>query len=489
MLVNYAASLYRLVIAIAFVVLIARKLSVYEFGLWGIAFSLANVFSIPTSIWMGWARRFVARGVRGAIATSIVLNVAYVALVSPIYLLVSWLVSLPIGGFEYLALYGLGLLIVLVLYSGFSGLSDVLAPEVTGYATGMVPTLRLGLAVVLVLFLHMGLAGAFISVIVARSVGAAFHAFMLLRKGLLTWDGLSKELALNWFKRAYVSIIGVVNAQLRNIDRTIVAVIAGSATPAAYLGAAYTARTPIGEAGRSVSLVLAARLLREARGEDVVEALRMCFVFVGYVLVTLVVIGKPILSLLNPKYVVAYPAFVLTALGVAVSNISNIYVTSSTASETADLDLDASLIRTRLVRTPLAVLGFNAVALAGASVVAWFLRGDAVAAATVYPAAWLLASIGVGVVARRHALEAVRIRFPWREALAVAAASLVSGLAYLALGAQELVVTSFWDQAPLLLGYVVVGLACYLLVLFVLSEWFRELVRAIVNEVLRVFGV
>ncbi|NPA97522.1 MAG: hypothetical protein GXO32_07985, partial [Crenarchaeota archaeon] len=102
-LVNYAASLYRVLAAVAFAIIVVRKLGVYQFGIWTIAFSLSSFFAFPATTWLYWMSRFLARGYSESLATGGVITGAYAALASALYIATAWLVSLRVGGFSYLA--------------------------------------------------------------------------------------------------------------------------------------------------------------------------------------------------------------------------------------------------------------------------------------------------------------------------------------------------------------------------------------------------
>ncbi|RLE77161.1 MAG: hypothetical protein DRJ56_02870, partial [Thermoprotei archaeon] len=64
---------------------------------------------------------------------------------------------------------------------------------------------------------------------------------------------------------------------------------------------------------------------------------------------------------------------------------------------------------------------------------------------------------------------------PRREALAAAAASIAALSYYLLVGAHDLVIRSFWADAPVLLAHIVVAAAIYLCALLACSPWARAM--------------
>ena len=481
-LVNYAASLYRLAASIMFIVIIARKLSVTEFGIWSVVFSLTTFFTMPMNLWMFWANRFIARSVKGALATSFIVTLLSMLMISPIYFVVSWLISLSIGGFIYLTIYGLVLLLSTMFLRYLNSISGVLAPELNGYTTGFISTLRILVAYVLVVVLKFGLSGALLTVIVVRSLGALLNVVMLLRRKLIMWDGFSKNLAITWIKRFYIPLMRVLASQIRNLDRTIIALLTGSPIPSAYLNAAYTSRTPISEGGRAVTLSLSARLLRTPNSRDVEEIMKMFALFTGFMAVTLIMLSKPILSLLNPKYINVYVVFMISVVTEIVYGVTNILMVTSMATERRDLNLNLSLASTRLVRTPLVNFVSTFLGLMIASIIIFLVKEDYVLATMIFPITWLIASIITALIVRTHVKEAIHVNIPWRELSSIAISSTFSAITYIALSSWSIVVKSFWSDAPVLLLHILISLSVYVIVLLVLSKWFRWLITVAIKE-------
>lgn len=68
--INFVAAIVSLLISFGFVVVITRRLSVEEFGLWALISALVSYPLMPTSIWGYWYPRFVARGVPKSTGTA-----------------------------------------------------------------------------------------------------------------------------------------------------------------------------------------------------------------------------------------------------------------------------------------------------------------------------------------------------------------------------------------------------------------------------------
>ncbi len=484
-LVNYLASIYRLVAAVAFAIIVIRKLGIYEFGIWTIAFSLANFFSLPSTTWLYWTSRFVARGFKEAAPTGGALTAIYALVASGLFEVAAWLVSRSVGGFEYLATYGLALMLSMLLNGWLGSIVDVVKPEVSGYSGFIFHSARVALAYILVALMHAGLSGAFVAVISARLITIAFLAASMKRCGVNLVGKPSRELAISWLKRAYIPFLNALDAQVRSFDRTLAAAISGSASVAAFMGAAYVAQTPVGSAGASVVAPLRARLLRKPSAKDIEEATRMVMLFGCYTLATLATLAVPILTLLNPRYASAYIPFILAAVTSFIQSFSLIYITASIASEKSDLELNKSLLRTRLFRTPLAKLAIDLAAL-GTGCIATYLTKDLgpVAIATAFIAAWLVASIAIAAVAKKHLSEEIETKFPWRDAATFTIATIATIATYIALKATNITIESFWRDTPKLLTAITIGACTYIATLYITSPWFRQLTKLTITKII-----
>lgn len=89
-IVNYSAMIYRMLVAIGFIV-VARRLSVDEFSLWGIVWSTSLMLASLTGFWGFWAQRFIVRGIRGAFGTSLLLCLVYWIVGGAVYVGISFL--------------------------------------------------------------------------------------------------------------------------------------------------------------------------------------------------------------------------------------------------------------------------------------------------------------------------------------------------------------------------------------------------------------
>jgi len=494
--VNFAAAIVSLLVSFGFVVVVTRRLSVEEFGLWALISTLASYPLIPTSIWGYWYPRFVARDVPKSAGTAFAISLCYLPLALAIYVLAShWLCNLVVGwGFWIAATFGSLLVILSLVGRVVSGAASTYAPEVLGYSTPVYDVLRLPLAYFFVVVLHLNLSGALLAVLLASAISTLTALTILVRKGL-RWGGVDFGLAKRWFKGFSIPLLGVFDGMLVNADRVLLAGLCGSEGPVAYMSASYSLRDQIAY-GRATAAGLYARMLRGGSAIDVEEITRLYFAITAFMFTSVICLSHPLLSLLNPVYRDAYWVVWVASLYVFVEGFFGIFYSVVSGREEVDLKPEISIgdyVRSRLFKWGFVSLIMHALGLAiGTALLLAFLHGDlgVVSLASAYPVGWLAGLLVLAPSLYKLTKKAVDFKFPWRDAVPFIIASLCSASCYLALGSYTIEVTSLWRDAPVLLAHVAMAGAAYFAVGYAFSPWLRKLVKEIrgfvFTEVLRV---
>jgi hypothetical protein len=490
------AAIVSLLISFGFVVVITRRLSIEEFGMWALISTLANYPLMPASIWGYWYPRFVARGIPKSTGTAFVVNLCYLPLALAIYIPASyWLCSFVVGwGFEVAAIFG-SLLIVLNLVGGIVGnIATTYAPEVPGYSSLVYDVLRLPLAYLLVVVLRLGLSGALLAAFLA-SVASTMIALMILVKRGLRWDGVDFGLAKRWFKGFSIPLLGIFDSMLINADRILLAGLSSSEGPVAYMSASYSLRNQI-VYGRATAAGLYAKMLHGGSVGDVEEITRLYFAITAFMFTSILYLSYPLLSLLNPVYRDAYWVVWVASVYVFIEGFLGIFYSVVSGREKVDLKPEVSIsdyVKSRLFKWGLASLMTHVLGLAiGTTLLLTFLSGGlgVVFLASAYPVGWLIALLAFVPLFYTLTREVVDFEFPWRDVAPFIVASLCSASCYFALGSHAIAVMSFWHDAPILLAHIAMAGAVYFVVSCVLSPWLRKLIKEVrsfvFTEILRV---
>jgi hypothetical protein len=494
--VNFVAAIVSLFISFGFVVVIIRRLSIEEFGLWALISALVSYPLMPANIWGYWYPRFVARGTPKSTGTAFVVSLCYLPLALAIYIPASyWLCNFVVGwGFEVAAIFG-SLLIILSLMGGIvSNIATTCAPEVPGYSSLVYDVLRLPLAYFFVVMLRLGLSGALLAAFLANVASTIIALMILVKKGL-KWDGVDFGLAKRWFKGFSIPLLGVFDGMLINADRILLAGLSNSENPVAYMSVSYSLRNQI-VYGRATATGLYARMLRGGSASDVEEITRLYFAITAFMFTSIICLPYPLLSLLNPAYQDAYWVVWIASVYVFIEGFFGIFYSAVSGREKVDLKPEVSIsdyIKSKLFKWGFAGLIMHALGLAiGTVFLLTFLSRDlgVVFLASAYPVGWLIGLLAFVPFFYKLMKEVVDFEFPWRDMVPFIVASLCSASCYFALGSHTITVMSFWYDAPILLAHVAIASVVYFAVGYALSPWLRKLVKEVrsfvFTEVLRV---
>ncbi|MCD6340350.1 MAG: hypothetical protein J7L51_00155 [Desulfurococcales archaeon] len=479
-LINYASTIYRMLVAIGFVVVVARRLSVSEFGLWGIMLSASLMLSMPVSIWAFWSRRYYVRGKPEASGTGVWLTLIYSVPLTLAYIGLAYFENYVIGWGLTELLIALPIPLLMAMDTYLTAFSAVIKPELVGYKRVVYETLRLAVAYVTVVILGFRYVGAVLALAVALLTAIIFSVGVLIKYNAINLK-FSLRLVKEWFKASYVPLIGIVNGFLRNALRVIASWVTGSEVPAAYLNVALAAQSPMQASGAAATPALYARMLRERRASDVEESMRLLFLTGMYMLVIFTALSKPIASLYSPQYVEVSILIVITALYSLVNALFSVCSAALTGAELVDVEGIKShreIIHSSLFKVPLVALLATVSAYAISIPSGYILSANYLLVASLFLLAFLLTSVASFVVIYRMAVKEMAFKFPIREALATAISAILMAIYFLALKVNDVTVTRFWTDAPYLLIHIIIGSLIYVATLALTSKWFRSLLKS-----------
>ncbi len=493
-IVNFTANIARLIVSLGFVVIVTRRLSVEEFGLWAIILALVNYPIMPISFWNYWCSRFVARRIPRSLGTGIAVTLSYLPLALLVYCLAAYAMYVfVIGwGLSTMLIFGVLLVVIIAFRNVFSGISQAYAPEVLGYGSLVYEFLRLPLAFLLVVLLCLRLDGALLTMVISHLMALMVMMFFLYRRGL-RWDGIDLTLAKRWFKGFLIPLIGIVNGLILSSDRILLASLSGSEVPVAYMSAGYSLRNPI-VYGRATASGLYAKMLRGGSASDVEEITRLYFAVTLFMLITILCLAYPLMSLLNPIYRDAYWIVLITGLFAFIQGVVGIFGPIVSGREEVDLKPDVAVkdfIKSRLFKWSSTSITMHVVSLVFGTILLLIFMpfNNIILLASAYPISWLISLCIFTPRFHRLAKSVVDFKFPWRDIMPFIIASLCSALCYLTLGSYSIIVESFWRDAPILLTHVIIAGITYLAVSYALSPWLRGFLKAakkfVLTEVFR----
>lgn len=472
MIVNYISMLYQILASMGFVVIVARKLDVIHFSLWGIVNSAALLVPIPLALSTWWARRDLARGNSAAANTAIGITLLYMVPASILYFAIAASSALAIGASVLEAAMGLPIALATTLSSTLGALIGVIKPEYIGYQRLVIDTARVALGYALVAHLRLGYPGAIAAAAISLALGLVVLGIPLARRGYLK-PRLDRGLAMEWFRGYRYPLLGVLRAQMLQGTRVFASWATGNALLIAYLNISQAFQRIVMRASQAVSSPLSARALRAPRASDLVESIKMYFLFTTPVTIVLVVLSKPIVSLYNPAYLEAWPLMIVVAIYSIVLSLNTIYMTFVVSQWREREDPWGEPYKLIKLNVSSTLLGL----VSGLALASNFREEPLEAAISLITAL----CIGMALQTVKAASYVRRVqpyKAPYRVILEEATAGLASASYLLAVGADEIIVRRFWVDAPVLGLHVLVAGLIYLGVLLLISPWARSLARA-----------
>ncbi len=486
--VNYLALTLRLASSVAFSVIVARRLPVSEYGVWGVILSVSLALTNPVTLISTWPPRMESWGHRGAGYTGLLVSAAYSAITAAVFVVAMRLVVGPGAPWPLAAV---ALPVLQVVYTYLRRLAAAARPEAVGYSMALYEAARLPLVYLLVARMRLGILGAVASLAAAHLAAAAYLAVEAARAGFLE-PRLVPGLVSRWARLSHIPLLDSLTGLLSGFYRGFFKLVSGSLEAVARLNVGLAAETPLLQAAWvGPSLALYARMLRRVSAGDVAESVRIYLALAGFVLASMAALARPVVALFNPAYLDSTLLVRLAALHALIYGLANIYGAAVGGAERFDADPSRVpplrvALATPMGRASLARLGSAAAQYALLALLYQALRPAGPAGAALVAMASMLASAaGLLAYLYRLASRTVGAPVPWREAAEVSVASAASVAVYAAMGAPWVAEPRFWPALRLVASALAVGGLAYAAVLLAVSPWARGLAAAAAGRLAR----
>lgn len=485
-IVNYISMIYRLIASVGFTVVIARKLSPHDFGVWGITLSTALMLINLWGIMGFWMSRDIARGDPEALPAGTSAAVVYAAAAAAAHVGLGWAQS-AVFGWPFEAFLASAPMTAAAVFDRYlSSAVSMVKPEGVGYKNIVLDTVRLAAALGVMYVIGRVVYTPITAYTLGFASSSAVSLTILLRLGMRPRLGGLGRVA-EWLRAAYIPLANIVRLSALSGARAIVSWATGSELSVAYLNVGLSSQTAIVRASAQSTPALYARLLMGRGGEDVEEVLRLFMLVTGFMAVSFIVLSKTVASLYNPLYTVAWPVVVIVTLFGVAEGLSNILTVSAWGSVRSETLAWEELRHTPLFHATYVRVAALVTSLLAGSLAAWVAVPDYLKAAEYFATSLLAGSAAYVLWASAYVRRSLVFRIPWREVTACVISSALAGAYYVLTGVGGLVVENFWSATPVLLAHGVAALGVYAVAWYAVSPWFRWLVRASLSYLGRFF--
>jgi len=293
----YGTRIMSIFTGLMFSIIVTRRLTEADFGIWQIVGLMASYVLFPASISNYWITRYIARGVKVA-KTGLIMNLTIAPIASIAYILASIPIAQRIQSpLAYFLVAG----IQIILYYAISTLESIaqgIRPEVQSYGFFVFEVAKVVLAIWLVMESRLGVIGAILAITFAQIAQIFLLAFMIKDAMIGNFD---KELAKRWLKVFWLPIFGSLPRILYSFDGLIVPALTGSPIPLTYFKVPDIISTIVTYSGL-LAIALYPKLLGGGGKRDVEASIRFVLMFGIPMSFGAFVLARPLLYLLNPTY-------------------------------------------------------------------------------------------------------------------------------------------------------------------------------------------
>ena len=469
--VSFLSMLFSVLTGLAFTIIVTRKLSSLDFGLWQVISITIAYFVMTINIVRYWAPRFIARGENVARST-LVFSLSMGVLATIGYVILSGFLCQSLHlDFFYFLVFSPHVFLSCVSVA-LEGVSQGYAPQYIGYSFLLFEIVKVAAAYLIVVVGGWRLLGALVAVMVAqltKMVYLLIATFPMVRKSSFEFEHVKRYLRLAWIPLYYQ-----LTESIGAVDVYIVVYFAGSTLPVAMFRVAQVlAQTVLYSSAFSQALY--PRILAKKSSRDIEETLRLSFIFAFPISVGLVVMAPSLLCIFGVKYLSASALLPIMALALFLASLTRVLEVVILGTEEVDAREKASFseyLKSRLFIFPTAKSLFQCVYLI---FLVAFLALRLADIALVWAVAFALSKGLFLAWEYVYSKKIIDYRVPLGPAFKYLLASLVMGVVLFLLGAGDVIEVRITDLIPKLLVYTTLGAAVYFVLVFTVDKYVREL--------------
>jgi len=484
-LLAFTVSIGSIITGIIFVIIVTRRLSPEEFGLWTLIGNMIYYVAIIEPIISYWTTRQIARGEhvgKTALFTGSIFSIGGFT----IYSIMAIIVSSSLGvSFEVLMLASL--LIPINLLNGVLG-SIFLGykPHVISYGILTFETAKFPLGLVFVYFAQLGIVGALLATILA-STFRTILLLILVRKMII--GGIKRQIIKFWLRMSWLIAYQQFGGIIFRLDVLLVSFATSSFTGLAFWGASQAIGYLILHAGL-ISQALYPKLLAAGKKEFAYENLKRTLFFAIPILGASIVFAKPALHILNPLYVDAVYVVYFISMGAFLNTLRSVFYKILGGYENVDATTQASFkeyVKSKLFLIPTIEYIYTGSYIAFLAFFLIFLKTPEMSEifiVTVWSSIMFAVSIPLTTYVIILVKKQYQISLPFKAITKFSLAAILTGIIIFFISENMLtyhegIFDFMFELIPLLLlaGTIYFGLT------YVIDDSTRKLYRAILNEI------
>jgi hypothetical protein len=484
-LIAFSVALIGVITGTIFVIMVTRRLSPEEFGLWTLIGSLVGYVTIIEPIVTYWTTRQIARGERvakTAISTSGVFSGVGIIAYFGIALFTAYTLEV-----DFTILLIASLLIPLTFLTNIlNSISLGYKPQHVSFGSLSFEITKIPLGIIFVVLLQFGIIGALITTILASSIRLIL-LFILLKDqipGTINFATIKFWLKMSWLT-VYQSSYGLIY----KFDVLVFSILTGSLTGIAYWGAA-AAISNLVVHSRSLSQGLYPKLLATSRNEIAEENFKRTMYFAIPILGVTIVFVKPMMYILNPIYAEGFFIAIIISIRSFVNMIMGFFMSILESYEKVDLDQKAGFrkyMKSNLFLTPTIMILISVIYVGGLAIFLVFPgidHTDEINLVVGWSYILLFVSIGFMLLSALLVQKRYQISIPFIPIGKYSIVTLASSIiVYLIIENYLIYTESVYDFIPQLIPIIILGGIMYFGLTYLIDKSTRNLFTSILREI------
>ena len=486
-LIALLVSLIGVITGTVFVILITRKLTPDDFGLWTLLGSVLAYVLVIEPIVTYWSTRQVARGEkigRTSISTAGLFSMAGII----VYLIIASYISESLeSNFSIFVLAGL-LVPLMFLNNTLNSLCLGYKPQAVSFGLIVFETSKIPLGFLLVVGLELGIIGVLVAMIGANVL--KFIVLFISARGQMR-NAIQRSVIKFWFKMSWLTIYLSSSGLVYKLDVLIFSLMTNSLIGLAYWGVSQTASSLITHS-QTVSQAVYPKLLGGGEKAIFEKNFQQLMYFSIPFLAASIIFAKPILHTLNPIYTDGIYIVIFVALRTFTDIIRALFFSLISAYETVDMDKEASI--KLYFKSKLFVLPTLIYVLSGSYVVilAIFLlffktpEMDEVFLVTIWAIIALVVHVPFAVYGFWITRSQYKVSLPYIPILKYSAVTLLSSVITYLVSLEILTYPqSIYEFLPEIISLLLLGGVLYFGLTYLIDIHTRKLFKSILKEILK----
>jgi len=486
-LIAFGVALISVITGTIFVVMVTRKLTPDELGLWTLIGSLVGYVTIIDPIVTYWTTRQIARGERVG-KTALSTNGLFSIAAFGIYLVMATYISYSLGTDYWILILASALVPLTFLTNTLNSICLGFRPQAVSYGMIAFESAKVPLGIIFVVLMPLGIIGALIATIGASIANVVLLIFVSKEQIV---GVIKKSVIKFWLKMSWLSLYGSSYGLIWKFDVLVFSLLTTSLVGLAYWGVAAAVTNIVAYSGK-ISQALYPKLIATGKIEIAVENLKRSLYFAIPILAANIIFVKPILHIVNPIYIDGIYIVMLISIRAFVNIFMGFFFTILEGKESIDENKDATFkqyIRSNLFLKPTLMITLSVAYVVSLIVFLVFFKTPEMSdvfLVTVWASILLVMTIIFTIIGIILVRKQYQINFVFTPILKYSGVVILASIIVYYVSEKVLVYTeSIFDFLPQVIPLLVVGGGIYFGITYLIDKSTRVLFHSILNELRR----